>query len=171
MEIPISFHLSGSALENRIDHLLDPTYSRNLLPLNITKGDYSFSGFLGNLNLIRSRPGEQYLFLNRRFIKDRLINQAIYRAYESLIKRGEFPFYVLHLNLPTSAFDINVHPTIIEARFEKKLEVSNFINNSIKMKLRDLFKVLPDIDVKSKIHKGSDPLDLGLNLNIQHIGF
>ena len=41
----------------------DPTYSKNLLPINSTKGDYSFSGFIGNLNLIRSRPGEQYSFL------------------------------------------------------------------------------------------------------------
>ena len=53
-------------LEDRIDNLLDPTYSRNLLPINLVKGDYAFSGFVGNLNLVRSRPGEQYLFLNRR---------------------------------------------------------------------------------------------------------
>ena len=82
------FNLKKENLKQRIDKLLDPTYSKNLLPINSTKGDYSFSGFIGNLNLIRSRPGEQYLFLNRRFIKDRLMNRAVYNAYESLIKRG-----------------------------------------------------------------------------------
>ena len=89
------FNLGKENLEQRIDKLLDPTYSKNLLPINVTKGDYSFSGFIGNLNLIRSRPGEQYLFLNRRFIKDRLMNRAIYNAYESLIKEENIHFLLL----------------------------------------------------------------------------
>ena len=49
-------------LENRIVHVMDPAYRDQLLPINFSKGDYSISGFLGNLNLIRSRPGEQYIF-------------------------------------------------------------------------------------------------------------
>ena len=57
------FHVQPEPLESRIDAMLDPTYSRNLLPLNINKGDYVFSGFVGNLNLVRTRPGEQYFFL------------------------------------------------------------------------------------------------------------
>ena len=57
------FHVKTENLEERIDNLLDPTYSRNLLPISLVKGDYAFSGFVGNLNLVRSRPGEQYLFL------------------------------------------------------------------------------------------------------------
>jgi len=58
-----------------------------------------------------------------------------------------------------------VHPTKIEARFNKKLDILNFISKSIKSKLKELFKVLPDIDIKSKIHQGSDALGLDLDLN------
>jgi DNA mismatch repair protein MutL len=53
------FHILSESLEDRIDNLLDPTYSRNILPLNIVKGDYAFTGYVGNLNLVRSRPSEQ----------------------------------------------------------------------------------------------------------------
>ena len=140
------FHLLAEPLENRIDHLLDPTYSRNLLPLNITKGDYSFSGFIGNLNLIRSRPGEQYLFLNRRFIKDRLINQAIYRAYESLIKRGEFPFFVINLILPLDQVDVNVHPMKTEVRFKDEWRLFNVLKSCVNEALSSILDTVPDFN-------------------------
>ena len=142
----IIFHLLAEPLENRIDHLLDPTYSRNLLPLNITKGDYSFSGFIGNLNLIRSRPGEQYLFLNRRFIKDRLINQAIYRAYESLIKRGEFPFFVINLILPLDQVDVNVHPMKTEVRFKDEWRLFNVLKSCVNEALSSILDTVPDFN-------------------------
>jgi DNA mismatch repair protein MutL len=80
-------------LENRIVHVMDPAYRDQLLPVNFTKGDYSISGFVGNLNLIRTRPGEQYIFLNDRFIQNRLMNSGVYGAYKSIINRGEFPFF------------------------------------------------------------------------------
>ena len=54
----------SESLEERINSLFDKTYRKNLLSITITKGDYTFTGFVGNLNLVRRRPGEQYLFLN-----------------------------------------------------------------------------------------------------------
>ena len=123
------FHISPEPLEQRIDNLLDPTYSRNLLTLNIVKGDCVFSGFVGNLNLIRTRPGEQYLFLNRRHIKDRLINRAIYNAFESLIKRGEYPFFLVNLVLPTDQVDVNVHPVKTEVRFKDEWRIYNILKS------------------------------------------
>ena len=125
------FHVQPEPLEERIDNLLDPTYSRNLLPLNVTKGDYSFSGFVGNLNLVRSRPGEQYLFLNRRFIKDRLMNRAVYNAYESLIKRGEYPFFVINLILPSDQVDVNVHPMKTEVRFKDEWRLFHLLKSEV----------------------------------------
>ena len=79
---------------------MDPTYSSNLLPVNLVKEDYIFSGFIGNLNLIRKRPGANIFFVNNRFIKDKLINKAVYNAYESLIKRGEYPFFLINIKMP-----------------------------------------------------------------------
>ena len=140
------FNLNREKLEDRIDKLLDPTYSKNLLPINVTKGDYSFSGFVGNLNLIRSRPGEQYLFLNRRFIKDRLMNRAVYNAYESLIKRGEYPFFVINLVLPNDQVDVNVHPMKLEVRFKDEWRLFNLLKNVVSESLQSILNTTPSFD-------------------------
>ena len=137
------FHVKTENLEDRIDNLLDPTYSRNLLPISLVKGDYAFSGFVGNLNLVRSRPGEQYLFLNRRFIKDRLMNTAVYGAYESLVKRGEYPFFVINLILPTDQVDVNVHPMKTEVRFKDEWRVFHVLKAGVKDALRSVLDTVP----------------------------
>ena len=137
------FHVKTENLEERIDNLLDPTYSRNLLPISLVKGDYAFSGFVGNLNLVRSRPGEQYLFLNRRFIKDRLMNTAVYGAYESLVKRGEYPFFVINLILPTDQVDVNVHPMKTEVRFKDEWRVFHVLKAGVNDSLRSVLDTVP----------------------------
>ena len=140
------FHVHAEPLEERIDNLLDPTYSRNLLPLNITKGDIALSGFVGNLNLVRSRPGEQYLFLNRRFIKDRLMNRAVYNAYESLIKRGEYPFFVINLLLPGDQVDVNVHPMKTEVRFKDEWRLFHILKSEVADALSSVLDTIPGFD-------------------------
>ena len=153
------FHVHAEPLEERIDNLLDPTYSRNLLPLNITKGDISLSGFVGNLNLVRSRPGEQYLFLNRRFIKDRLMNRAVYNAYESLIKRGEYPFFVINLLLPGDQVDVNVHPMKTEVRFKDEWRLFHILKSEVADALSSVLDTIPGFDTSyqnSEINKGND---------------
>ena len=153
------FHVHAEPLEERIDNLMDPTYSRNLLPLNITKGDIALSGFVGNLNLVRSRPGEQYLFLNRRFIKDRLMNRAVYNAYESLIKRGEYPFFVINLLLPGDQVDVNVHPMKTEVRFKDEWRLFHILKSEVADALSSVLDTIPGFDTSyqnSEINKGND---------------
>ena len=157
------FHVHAEPLEERIDNLLDPTYSRNLLPLNITKGDIALSGFVGNLNLVRSRPGEQYLFLNRRFIKDRLMNRAVYNAYESLIKRGEYPFFVINLLLPGDQVDVNVHPMKTEVRFKDEWRLFHILKSEVADALSSVLDTIPGFDTSyqnSEINKGNDNFNL-----------
>ena len=89
-------------------------------------------GYIGSLNLTKKRRGDQYLFLNGRYIKDNAISSAIRNSYYSLVDRGEHPFYVLFLKLPTDIYDINVHPSKIEARFNNQWDIINFITTNIK---------------------------------------
>jgi len=149
------FHVDSENLEKRIDRLLDPTYSRNLLPLTLTKGDYVVSGFLGSLNLVRKRPGEQYLFLNRRFIKDRLLNSAIYKAYESLVKRGEYPFFVLNLIIPSDEIDVNVHPMKTEVRFKDEWRIYNILKAGATETLGNLLNTIPDLSQRENQYRAS----------------
>ena len=136
----------SESLEERINSLFDKTYRKNLLSITITKGDYTFTGFVGNLNLVRRRPGEQYLFLNRRFIKDRLLNSAVYSAYRSLVKRGEFPFFVINLAIPADQDDVNVHPMKIEARFKDEWRVYHVLRSGVNDTIQPILKTIPDLE-------------------------
>lgn len=154
----VVFHVKSESLEERIDHLLDPTYSRNLLPLNIIKGDYSFSGFVGNLNLVRTRPGEQYIFLNGRFIKDKLLNRGVYNAYESLVKRGEYPFFIINLTIPPEQVDVNVHPMKTEVRFKDEWRIFNVLKSCVNGSLSNILNTTPEFDVtyQNKNYNGNN---------------
>ena len=162
------FNLKSEKLEERIDHLLDPTYSKNLLPLNVTKGDYSFSGFVGNLNLIRSRPGEQYVFLNRRFIKDRLLNRAVYNAYESLVKRGEYPFFVINLVLPNDQVDVNVHPMKLEVRFKDEWRLFNVLKHVVSDALGSILQTSPGFNTSFEFPTDDNNRFFGIPDNVSN---
>ncbi len=153
-------NIQSETLKERIDNLLDPTYSTHLLEVNIVKGDFAISGYVGNLNLLRSRPGEQYIFLNRRFIKHRLLNNAVYGAYQSLLKRGEYPFYVLNLVQPTDQVDVNVHPMKIEVRFKDEWRLYHVLKSAIGDSLGDILDTIPDF---SKIETSFQGFDNELN--------
>ncbi|MFC1565960.1 DNA mismatch repair endonuclease MutL [Candidatus Neomarinimicrobiota bacterium] len=149
-------------LKERISTTFDPTYSKNLLQVKYEKGDYKIMGFVGTLNLVRSRPSEQYLFLNNRFIQDRLLNSAVYSAYQSLVNRGEFPFFVLNLEVPTDQVDINVHPMKIQVRFKDEWRIHHVLKSSVSEALSSLLNTIPDFEKPSyennfRISNSSNP--------------
>jgi DNA mismatch repair protein MutL len=149
------FNLQEEQLPERVSAVYDPTYKSNLLNVDISKGDYSILGYIGNLNLLRSRPGEQYLFLNGRLIKDRLLNSAVYSGYRSLVKRGEYPFFVLNLEIPPDQVDVNVHPMKTEVRFKDEWRIYHVLKSGIEGALDDILKVVSDFEQRS------DSLKLG----------
>ena len=142
-------NVNSESLEDRIVHVMDPAYRDQLLKLNFLKGDYTISGFLGNLNLVRTRPGEQYIFLNGRFIKNRLLNSAVYNAYKSILNRGEYPFFALNIILPLNEVDINVHPMKTEVRFKDEWRIYHVIKSSVEEAISPILKTIPDFEKPS----------------------
>ena len=139
-------NLTPESLEERIIALTDPSYGDQLLPVNMIKGDYNISGFVGTLNLVRGRPGDQYLFVNRRFIQNRLLNSAVYSAYESLVKRGEYPFSLLNLVLPPDQLDVNVHPRKIEVRFTDEWRIYHVVKSAVREALASILATIPSFE-------------------------
>ncbi len=144
------FNLSAEDLPGRIRAVFDPTYTDNIQPLVFTKDEFSVDGYLGNLNLVRSRPGEQYLFLNGRYIKDRLLNSAVYSGYQSLTKRGEFPFFVLNLSVPTGQVDVNVHPMKLEVRFKDEWRIYHVLKSAVEETLSAVEDTIPSMERPSQ---------------------
>ena len=131
-------------LGERIGSLFDNTYKENLIPINISKADYTFSGYVGNLNLIRKRFGEQFIFMNGRYIKDRLLNSAVYSAYQSLVKRGEYPFFVINIQIPFEQVDVNVHPMKTEVRFHDEWRVYHVLKSGVNDSLSEILNTIPN---------------------------
>ena len=82
-------------LDTRIVDVLGSSYNNNLLEINFSKDDYIIKGYIGTLSAVKKRKGHQYIFINDRYINNRLIDITVYNCYRSLLERGEHPFYLL----------------------------------------------------------------------------
>ncbi|MBU1635640.1 DNA mismatch repair endonuclease MutL [bacterium] len=139
------FRLRPEELIDRVVNLYSSEYRGNLIRVDETSAGMTLSGYIGNLNLVRARHGDQYLFVNNRFVSDRLMNHAINTAYSKLISRGEYPFYCLHIQLDPAAVDVNVHPAKMEVKFREQNSVYRFLEDSVKSGLKVIMNVIPDL--------------------------
>ena len=104
------------------DNMLDA-----LLPVN-EKTDYlSVSGFVGKPALLKKSKGDQYLFLNSRYIINKQINHAVFSAFEHILEKGDYPFFILFLEIDPQKIDVNIHPSKLEAKFDDDKDVYNFV--------------------------------------------
>ena len=161
----IIYNFKSTSLKNRIVQVFGNKFNDNILSVKESDINCEVSGYIGNLNLVQKRRGNQYIFINDRFIVNESVSNSIRNCYESIMQRGEFPFFVLFLKLDPSLFDINVHPTKIEVRFIQKWNIINFINTSIKNVLKNTLKVLPDISYTTQVDSLESELGLNFNLN------
>ena len=150
------FSLNQDNLKNRICSLYNKSFLNDLIEINKKNEFLSLTGFVGNLNLVRKRVGEQNLFLNGRYIVSRLLNSAVYSSYKSLIGRGEFPFFVLNIEIPPDLVDVNVHPMKTEVRFHDEWRVYHFIKSTISDYLKNIMSTIPKLNINENINKTND---------------
>ena len=144
------YKLSKSDLKNRIIDIFGNKYSKSLIPVNYKKDDFEISGFSGNIDLLRKRKANQFIFLNQRLIRDKMVSDAIRKPYLSAIERNEYPFYVLNIKIPFDSVDVNVHPNKNEVRFKN----GKYIYQTIKDGISDSIK--NDIKITSTFFGQSD---------------
>lgn len=139
------FHLEKGSLKQRIIQLLGNSYTSKLVTVQ-EKTDYlNIYGFVGKPETSKKTRGDQYLFVNNRFIKSGYLNHAIANAYQDLIAKESFPSYVLFIDLDPAHIDINVHPTKQEIKFEDEKIVYAFVQAAIKHALAQ-FSVTPSLE-------------------------
>jgi DNA mismatch repair protein MutL len=112
--------------------------SEELLHAAENNNDISLKVLFSDPTQTRPNSKLQFFYLNRRFIRDRILSRAIYQAYHNLIPYGRHPFITLFIQLPTSAFDVNVHPTKIEVRFREAWKIHDQIISLIRGRLSRL---------------------------------
>ena len=102
----------------RISAFYGPEIAENLIPVHSTEGDISLNGFVVDPSISRSNKRMQYLFLNRRYIRDHSLQHALTEAYRGLLMVGRYPLCFLRLDMPPNMVDVNVHPAKLEVRFQ-----------------------------------------------------
>ena len=111
------YHLYPGTLKQRIMGLFGSQYAEKLLPVNQDSEKVRIHGFIVKAEYARKTRGEQYFFVNKRFIKHAYLHHAIENAYMEMIPKDSFPGYFLNIEVDPADIDINIHPTKTEVNF------------------------------------------------------
>ena len=139
------FHLDAGTLKQRIVQILGSQYNAKLVSVNEETDYMNIYGFVGKPETARKTRGDQYFFVNNRFIKSAYLNHAVNSAFDEMIAKDSFPSYVLYIDLDPSVVDINVHPTKQEIKFEDEKIIYAFVQAAVKHALAQ-FSIAPSLD-------------------------
>ena len=139
------FHLEAGNLKQRILQLLGNTYNTKLVSVKEDTDYMNIYGFVGKPDTAKKTRGDQYFFVNNRFIKSAYLNHAVMNAYQEMVTKDSFPMYVLFIDLDPTQVDVNVHPTKQEIKFEDEKIIYAFVQAAVKHALAQ-FSVTPTLD-------------------------
>ncbi len=139
------YQLESGSLKQRIVQLLGNSYSSKLVGVQEETDYLTIRGFVGKPDSARKTRGDQYFFVNNRFIKSSYLHHAVMNAFQALLPADHFPLYVLFIDLDPQQVDINVHPTKQEIKFEDEKIVYAFVQAAIRHALAQ-FSITPTLD-------------------------
>ncbi|MEO5997666.1 MAG: DNA mismatch repair endonuclease MutL [Chitinophagaceae bacterium] len=139
------FHLEKGTLKQRIVQLLGSQYNSKLVAVNENTDYLNIYGFVGKPETAKKTRGDQYLFVNNRFIKSAYLNHALMSAYQQMLPSDSFPMYVLFIDLDPTQIDVNVHPTKQEIKFEDEKIIYAFVQAAVKHALAQ-FSITPTLE-------------------------
>ncbi len=139
------FQLQSSNFRKRISDIYGRNYNERLVPVEVESSITNISGFIGKPEHAKKTRGEQYFFINKRFVKHPYLNHAVVNAFEGLIGKEMFPSYFLLLELNPEHLDINIHPTKTEVKFDDEKALYAIVRSGIKQALGK-FNFTPSLD-------------------------
>ncbi len=139
------FHLESGTLKQRIVQILGNNYSAKLVAVQEQTDYMNIYGFVGKPETAKKTRGDQYFFVNNRFIKSAYLNHSVMGAFDEMIAKDSFPTYALFIDLDPTQIDINVHPTKQEIKFEDEKIVYAFVQSAVKHSLAQ-FSITPTLD-------------------------
>ncbi len=146
------YKLSGGlGIRGRIGSLFSADLADSLLELHSTEKSLELSALLCRPENGRANTKFQYFFLNGRFIRDKFISAAVREAYRGMIEPDKYPVVFLFLQMPSSEFDVNVHPTKIEVRFDNSNLIYSQVLGLIREKLLSI-----DLDTNAKLPRAGN---------------
>ena len=120
------------ALRERILGLFGDDRADELVAVEDASSDLTVRGFVGAPSFHRKSRGEQFLFVNERYVKDRYLSHAVKKAYGDMLPDGAFPFFALFLDMDPRRVDVNVHPQKSEVKFDDQSGIYGFLRSAVR---------------------------------------
>ncbi|MCG9973152.1 DNA mismatch repair endonuclease MutL [Christiangramia crocea] len=139
------FQLPPTNFRQRITNILGGKTNEKLVPVEEDTEIVKISGFVGKPEFAKKSRGEQFFFVNNRFIKSPYLNHAVVASFEGLLKEKSYPTYFLYLEVDPKSIDINIHPTKTEIKFDDEHALYAILKSAIKHSLGQ-FNVAPMLD-------------------------
>ncbi|HMR17766.1 MAG TPA: DNA mismatch repair endonuclease MutL [Sphingobacterium sp.] len=139
------FHLTPGTLKQRIIHLFGNNYNQRLVPVEEDTTIITVNGFIGKPEFAKKTRGEQFFFVNKRFVRDPYLNHAVMGAYEDILPADSYPFYVLFIDIDPAKIDINVHPTKTEIKYEDEKAIYAILKSTVKRSI-GRYNISPSLD-------------------------
>ncbi|HQV00103.1 MAG TPA: DNA mismatch repair endonuclease MutL [Bacteroidia bacterium] len=139
------FQVKAANLRQRICNLLGANYNERLVPVEEETSIVKIFGFIGKPEHAKKVRGEQYFFINNRFVRDGFLNHAVNNGYEGLIPKDAHPSYFIFIEVNPASIDVNIHPTKTQIKFEVERSVYAIIRSAVKRALGK-FSVAPSLD-------------------------
>lgn len=158
------FNLKSAELHKRLKDIYGERYVSALVPLEERNDFITVHGYIGKPSFGQRTRAHQHLFLNKRHIVNRNIAHAVFSAYENLLEKGTYPFFLLFLDIDPHRVDVNVHPSKLEAKFEDEQSIYRFISTLVRRTL-SMNALIPAVSAGTE-HEGM----IGLSFtNRQHL--
>ncbi len=148
------YNLPEAKLSKRIVDVLDKSFRDQLAHCQIDSSFIKINGYVGNPQTAKKARGEQFFFVNKRFIKSSYLHHAVTGAFESTIPQGSHPFYALFIEIDPSHIDINIHPTKTEIKFDDEKAIYAILRSAVKQAI-GVYNLTPSIDFEADINIGN----------------
>ena len=139
------YHLKAGNLRQRIVAVFGTKMNEKLVPIDEKTDIVTIQGFVAKPEFSKRKRGEQFFFVNDRFIKSSYLNHAVVNAFEGLLEQGAHPSYFLYLTVPANTIDINIHPTKTEIKFDNEKALYAMLRATVKHSLGQ-YNVAPVLD-------------------------
>jgi DNA mismatch repair protein MutL len=140
-----TYVLPISPLKQRIINVFGKSYNERLIPVEESTDVVTIRGYITKPEFAKKTRGEQYFFVNGRFIRSNYLNHAIQTAYNELVSKEEFPSWFVFLDLDPAKIDINIHPTKTEVKFEDERPIYAILHSAVRSSL-GRFNIRPSLD-------------------------
>ncbi|MEM9917461.1 MAG: DNA mismatch repair endonuclease MutL [Bacteroidota bacterium] len=148
------YHLPPGNLRQRIVGLFGSNANKKLVPVKEETDILKLDGYVGKPEFAKRTRGEQFLFVNKRFIKSSYLSHAVMGAYEEMLTKDTYPLYIIFLDIDPEHIDINVHPTKQEIKFDDERLVYNYLKVAIRHALGQ-HSITPMLDFDQDVNFGS----------------